>query len=97
MEIMPWVSIRSAEKTTLNLLARMDDSSILTIKSFKKDRIATIVKINNIFQVNEDGFRKESFSVDSDHLRKSIREIIETEFPRSHQVMISVRSRNDHS
>jgi hypothetical protein len=97
MEIMPWVSIRSAEKTTLNLLARMDDTSILTIKSFKKDRTATILKNDNIFQVNEDGFRKKIFRVDSDHIRKSIREIIEVEFPRSHQVMISVRSRDDRS
>ena len=91
---MPWVPIRSVEKTVMNILSGNERDNLVSMKSFKKDRIVTIIRTENRFLVEENGFRKGTYSVEIDRIKKTLREIIKNEFPRSHQIMITAGSRS---
>jgi len=86
---MPWIPIRSVDKHVYSMLVKMDNNYMLTIKSFKKDRIVTVKKLESRFNIIEEGFRNENFTVDEKDLKKTMKEIIELEYPRSHKVMVS--------
>jgi hypothetical protein len=86
---MPWIPIRSVDKHVYSMLLKMDDKYVLTIKSFKKDRIVTVKKVDGKFNIIEEGFRTENFIVDEKDLKKTMKDIIELEYPRSHKVMVS--------
>ena len=86
---MPWIPIRSVDKHVYSMLVKMDNNYMLTIKSFKKDRIVTVKKLEGRFNIIEEGFRNENFTVDEKDLKKTMKEIIELEYPRSHKVMVS--------
>ncbi|ARD84469.1 hypothetical protein [Ferroplasma acidiphilum] len=86
---MPWIPIRSVDKHVYSMLVKMDNNYMLTIKSFKKDRIVTVKKLEGRFNIIEEGFRNENFTVDEKDLKKIMKEIIELEYPRSHKVMVS--------
>ncbi len=88
---MSWVPINAAERTVLNFLSKIDEDQELTILSFKKDRAVTFTKHGNEVLIREEGFKKESFSVNVDDLKKNVKEIISKEFPRSHRVQISMK------
>lgn len=89
---MPWIPIRSVEKHLYKMAIKMADGYVLTVKSFKKDRIVSIKKVGGSFEINEDGFKKEKFVVDEDALRKSIKDIINSEYPNSHELMVTEHS-----
>ena len=91
---MPWVPVRSVEKTVMNILFSNEKDNLISMKSFKKDRIVTIIRTEKSFLVEENGFRKVIYSVEIDRIKKALREIIKNEFPRSHQIMITVSSRS---
>ena len=93
-KIMPWVPVRSVEKTVMNILFSNEKDNLISMKSFKKDRIVTIIRTEKSFLVEENGFRKVIYSVEIDRIKKTLREIIKNEFPRSHQIMITVSSRS---
>jgi DNA polymerase III sliding clamp (beta) subunit (PCNA family) len=86
---MPWIPIRSVDKHVHSMLIKMDDSHMLTIKSFKKDRIVTVKKLDGSFNIIEEGFRNQNFTVDEKDLKKTMKDIIDLEYPRSHKVMVS--------
>jgi hypothetical protein len=86
---MPWIPIRSVDKHVYSMLVKMDNNYMLTIKSFKKDRIVTVKKLEGRSNIIEEGFRNENFTVDEKDLKKIMKEIIELEYPRSHKVMVS--------
>lgn len=71
----------------------MAEGHSLTIKSFKKDRSVEITRLRNSFLIGEDGFEKKSYEIKEEGLRHELKKIIEREFPRSHKVMVSTRSR----
>jgi hypothetical protein len=68
---------------------KMKDGHVLTVKSFKKDRIVSIKRAGGSFEIEEDGFRKEKLTVDEEGLKKSIKGIIDFEFSRSHELMVT--------
>ena len=77
----------------MNTLFGNDRDNFVSMKSFKKDRIVTIIRTEQRFLVEENGFRKGIYSVEIDKIKKTLREVIKNEFPRSHQIMITVGSR----
>ena len=72
---MPWIPIRSVDKHVYSMLVKMDNNYMLTIKSFKKDRIVTVKKLEGRFNIIEEGFRNENFTVDEKDLKKTMKEI----------------------
>ncbi|MGC8506553.1 MAG: hypothetical protein ACP5NK_07615, partial [Thermoplasmata archaeon] len=90
---MPWVPAKSLEKTVLNILLSDEKDNPVSMKSFKKDRVVTITRTDNGFLVEEKGFRNVIYSVEVDRIKKTLREIIRNEFPRSHQILVTVSSR----
>lgn len=86
---MPWMPIRSIDKHVHTMLAKMDSNHMLIIKSFKKDRIVTVKKTGEKFTVIEEGFRNQSTDVDEKDIKKAMKDILELEYPRSHQVMVT--------
>ncbi len=92
---MSWVPINAAERTVLNFLSKIDEDHKLIVLSFKKDRKVTFTKHGNEIIITEDGFKKESFQVNAEELKKNVKEIISKEFPRSHKVQISMKKTSD--
>ena len=86
---MPWMQIRSIDKHVHTMLAKMDNNHMLIIKSFKKDRIVTVKKTGEKFTVVEEGFRNQSIDVNEKDIKKAMKDILELEYPRSHQVMVT--------
>ncbi|MEM0140409.1 MAG: hypothetical protein QXZ44_07375 [Ferroplasma sp.] len=86
---MPWVPIKSVDKHIYSAIMKMDAGHIMSIKSFKKDRIVTVRKVSDKFQIDEDGFRNTQIIVDNQSLKRTMKDIIELEYPRSHRVMVS--------
>ncbi len=94
-KFMSWVPINAAERTVLNFLSKIDEDHKLIVLSFKKDRKVTFTKHGNEIIITEDGFKKESFQVNAEELKKNVKEIISKEFPRSHKVQISMKKTSD--
>ncbi|WP_337860746.1 hypothetical protein [Ferroplasma sp.] len=92
---MPWIPIRSVDKHVHSMLLKMGDNYMLTIKSFKKDRIVTVKKLDGKFNIVEEGFRTENFTVEEKDLKKTMKDIIDIEYPRSHKVMVSEQEMHD--
>jgi len=90
---MSWVPLRSAEKSAYSLCMKMNENHSLTIKSFKKDRTVEITRLSNSYRINEDGFEKQVYEIGIDKLKHELKKLIEKEFPRSHQVMLTIRSK----
>lgn len=86
---MPWIPIRSVDKHVHSMLIKMDDNHMLTIKSFKKDRTVTVKKFGGEFNIIEEGFRNQNLTIDEKSLKKTMKDIIDLEYPRSHKVMVS--------
>ena len=89
---MSWVPLRSAEKSAYSLCMKMTENHSLTIKSFKKDRTVEITRLSGSFRINEEGFENNTYEIEEDKLKHESKKIIEKEFPRSHQVMLTIRS-----
>jgi hypothetical protein len=92
---MPWIPIRSVDKHVHSMLIKMDDNRMLIIKSFKKDRIVTVKKSAGKFNIIEEGFRTENIHIEEKDLKKTMKDIIELEYPRSHKVMVSEQEIRD--
>ncbi|WP_393971667.1 hypothetical protein OXIME_000241 [Oxyplasma meridianum] len=90
---MSWVPLRSAEKSAYSLCMKMAENHSLTIKSFKKDRSVEITRLPQSYRINEEGFEKQIYEITEDNLKHELKKIIEKEFPRSHQVMLTTRPR----
>ena len=89
---MGWVSINGIEKAILSESIKLKPDYKVVIKSFKKDRIVEIQKYNNEFKILEKGFMKKTFQVKEDELKHIIKKLIDYEFPRSHRVMVTIKS-----
>ncbi|MCL5404269.1 MAG: hypothetical protein M1125_00295 [Candidatus Marsarchaeota archaeon] len=89
---MPWILIRSVDKHLYKMAMKMNDGYSITVKSFKKDRIVTIKRAGNNFEIYEDGFKKERLTVDENALKKAIKDIIDFEYPKSHELMVTEQS-----
>ncbi|OWP56069.1 MAG: hypothetical protein B2I17_08860 [Thermoplasmatales archaeon B_DKE] len=74
------------------LIGRNKPPIEIKILSFKKDR-AVVIRLASAEQVEvvEDGFDHRSFFCNETDLPKLIRDIADREFPRSHQLKISLK------
>ncbi len=82
--------MKSLYRTAYSLAAKLGPGQELGMKSFKKDRIVTVSKLGSGYSIKEAGFIKEEYSVNAEELKKKIGSIIDIEFPRSHEVLVSV-------
>lgn len=93
---MSWVPINAAERTVLNFISKLEGDHKLVVLSFKKDRTVTFTKQGDDILIMEEGFKRETFIVRSEDLKKNVKEILSKEFPRSHKVQISMKKTSDH-
>lgn len=88
---MSWVPINAAEHTILNFLSKMGEGKKLTVLSFKKDRFVSFSLESGNILINESGFKHETITVSKEDLKKKVKDILATEFPRSHKVQITMK------
>ncbi|EET90297.1 MAG: hypothetical protein UNLARM2_0326 [Candidatus Micrarchaeum acidiphilum ARMAN-2] len=48
-DMVPWIPIRSVDKHLNKIALKMKDGYVLTVKSFKKDRVVSIKKVGGAF------------------------------------------------
>ncbi|AWR94122.1 hypothetical protein [Acidianus brierleyi] len=90
---MPWIPARSADKMILGQALKLKEGKVLRIESFKGDRWIEIKKLNsNEFEINEHGYNNTTYKVKEDEMKVILRRAIDLEFPRSHQLRISLSS-----
>ncbi|BCU69480.1 hypothetical protein [Stygiolobus caldivivus] len=89
---MPWISAKSADKLVLGQLGKLEVGKALRVESFKGDRWVEIVKEDtDSFKVVESGFKKATYErVTFKDLKMLLKRIFDDEFPRSHQLRVSV-------
>ena len=77
-----------------NLLTKNRPPFEIKILSFKKDRSVTLRLLEeDQIEVTEDGFEHRTFNCSAKEIPKLMKELSEREFPRSHQVKISVKKK----
>ncbi len=87
---MPWMPKKAVEKSVASMLINMEDHRMIAMKTKKKDRTVSIKKEKNNYRIYEDGFRNENFLIsDQKNLKKTLKELIEIEFPRSHEILVT--------
>ncbi|MGJ0701306.1 hypothetical protein, partial [Clostridium perfringens] len=70
----------------------------LDIRSYKKNRKVIIEKLENTFNVYEDGYEKREFlNISREELKKLLRTIEKIEFPRSNKLRVYVLETKDQS
>ncbi|MGV1041799.1 hypothetical protein ACQR2V_04930 [Clostridium perfringens] len=70
----------------------------LDIRSYKKNRKVIIEKLENTFNVYEDGYEKREFlNISKEELKKLLRTIEKIEFPRSNKLRVYVLETKDQS
>ena len=89
---MPWISAKSADKLVLGQLSKLEVGKALRVESFKGDRWVEIVKEDtDLFKVIESGFKRTTYEkVTFKDLKILLKRIFDDEFPRSHQLRVSV-------
>ncbi len=81
---------KAVEKSVASMLINMEDHRMIAMKTKKKDRTVSIKKEKNNYRIYEDGFRNENFLIsDQKNLKKTLKELIEIEFPRSHEILVT--------
>ncbi len=87
---MPWMPKKAVEKTAYSSSLKMDNNRIITLKTHKKDRIVSIKKTVEGYELTEDGFKNEIYKTnDEKELKKLLKDLIEIEFPRSHEILVT--------
>ncbi len=87
---LPWMPKKAVEKSVYSTSLKMENNRIITLKTRKKDRTVSIKKIDNKYELTEDGFKKAVYRVnDEKTLKKSLKDLIEMEFPRSHEILVT--------
>ncbi|MGL4991616.1 MAG: hypothetical protein ACRCYE_13695 [Sarcina sp.] len=83
---------------TLKKLDEIEIGNCLDIRSYKKNRKVIIEKLENAFNLFEDGYRKEEFlNLTKDELKKLLKIIEKIEFPRSNRLRFYVLDSKDGS
>ncbi len=88
---LPWISARSADKMVAGQLDKLPEGRTLRVEDFKGDRWVSVLKMNvNSYRVEEHGFYVATYEVSDDELKSTLKRLFEVEFPRSHQLRVSV-------
>lgn len=65
----------------------------ITLLTHKKDRQVTIEKQGDLFQITENGYKKENYTdLTEQAALKLLKKLLATEFPRSHQLYCQITS-----
>ncbi|MFW9996587.1 MAG: hypothetical protein ACFFD4_31370 [Candidatus Odinarchaeota archaeon] len=74
------------------LLERLDKLPVghhLDVRPYKRNRSVMVVrKSERMYEIIEEGFFSECFSVEASKLKKTLRAVIKKEFPRSHKIRV---------
>jgi len=74
------------------ILERLDKMPVghhLDIRPYKRNRSVVIVrKSETVYEIIEEGFFVDRFSVEASALKKTLRVVIKKEFPRSHKIRV---------
>lgn len=90
---MPWLSARSADKLVASRCAKLEKGEVIRVESFKGDRWIEVRRVaENNYSLLENGFNRASYNVTSTDLKPLIRRLFDVEFPRSHQVRLTIAS-----
>ena len=85
MKLLP---IRQAESLLMHFAKDASDGEVSAFTA-KKDRSVTIRKTPDQAIITEDGFEQKTITLDASDksgIRKTLREIMDREFPRSHKI-----------
>lgn len=75
--------------TILSMLKKLENGNGLDLRTFKRDRSVTIVRIGeNSFSINEKGFETQSFETNLKGMRKLLKTLLKREFPRSNKIRV---------
>ncbi|MCY0886037.1 MAG: hypothetical protein OWV35_09185 [Firmicutes bacterium] len=86
------ISASNAVRTATGMIRRLKPGYRLELLSFKKDRSVTITRLGpGSLVVAEAGFEHHRWEVGEDEALRLLRDAIDREFPRSHQLRFSVR------
>ena len=76
-------------RTVLERIKKLSNGHYLDLRTYKRNRSVQIVKRgDDDFLVVEDGYQKESFTVNESNLRGLLKTLIKREFPRSNKVRL---------
>lgn len=83
---------------SIRKLNELKPYNCLDIRSYKKNRKVVIEKLENTFNVYEDGYEKREFiELSKEELKKLLRSIEKIEFPRSNKLRVYVLETKDQS
>lgn len=89
---MGMISATNAVRTATGMIRRLKPGYRLELLSFKKDRTVVVTRLGpGSLQVAEAGFEHHEWQVGDEEAIRLLRDVIEREFPRSHQLRFSVR------
>lgn len=75
-----------------NILTRLKKTAIghgLDLRTFKRDRSIAIRHIEqDVFEIKEDGFQIQTFTIHRKELKKTLKTLFKREFPRSNKIRI---------
>ncbi|WP_319470946.1 hypothetical protein [uncultured Pseudodesulfovibrio sp.] len=75
-----------------NILTRLKKTAIgsgIDLRTYKRDRSVVIMRTaTDSFSVRENGFRQETFDVDTKGLKKLLKTLLKREFPRSNKIRV---------
>jgi hypothetical protein len=88
----PWIPIKSADKLLSSQILKLPEGKVLRVESFKGDRWFEVKRNGEEFEFSEHGYRNAVFKVKKEEVKETVKRIIEVEFPRSHQLRVSLSS-----
>jgi hypothetical protein len=84
------IDIKTVISTVQKRLERGSVGIGIELKTYKRDRGITIVKVtDDHLLIREDGFVKNEFEIPVEKLKKTLRSLLKKEFPRSKKVWLS--------
>ncbi len=86
------ISVNNLVNYYKSMIKRIKNNSVLTFYTYKKDRGFSVKKENNKVLISEFGFENENLIVEEENSIKVIKDIVKKEFPRSHEVFVSIHN-----
>ena len=89
---MPWlITGDDVQKKLLHMCLTMESGKPITVKGFIKGRTLHITREGDVFEIREDGARKEKLSVRKSMLNGSLKKVLGREFPNAYELVIRTR------
>ncbi len=83
------LDISAAIPNILQRLEKIPVGHCLDLRTFKRNRSVIIVKREKeYFEIIENGFYQDRFQVEKDKLKKTLKNLLKKEFPRSNKIRV---------